>query len=279
MDYVIAKTFLSICKTGTFGASAIEMNVTQTTITARIKSLENELKCSLFIRNKSGAKLTKNGQHFKSYAIQMVHTWDAAKRDLPLPINAKDSIAIGVDLTLWNPIAASWLVQINEATPELAVNIEVGASKELCEKVRTGGLDIALVHQPEYSSHIIVEHLLDEKLVRVQAKNKSEPYLFVDWGAEYRRLHDTALPELARSNLSISLGPAALQVILKAGGSGYFRTRVVNRYLEQGILTLTPNSPQFSYPVYLICYAKKDIDMTVIKQQLLNVFNESGDWF
>lgn len=279
MDYIAAKTFLSICGTGTFGASAVELNVTQTTVTARIKSLENELNCALFIRNKSGAKLTKDGEHFKSYATQIIQTWHAAKRDLPLPLVSKDSLAIGFDLTLWNPIAAKWLVQINNNNPELALNLEVGDSKQLCEKVRSGGLDAALVHQPEYSSRIIVEHLLDEKLVRVQANNNSEPYMYIDWGDEYRRLHDNALPELARSNISISLGPVALQVMLKSGGSGYFRTHVINRYLEQGLIELTPNSPQFSYPVYLICYAQKDININKLKQQLLNVFEENDDWF
>lgn len=279
MDYLAAKTFLSICNTGTFGKSAVELNVTQTTITARIKALENELQCALFIRNKSGAKLTKDGEHFKSYARQIIQTWHAAKRDLPLPIATKDSLAIGVDLTLWNPIAAKWLRQLNESYPELALNLEVSDSKQLCEQVRNGALDVALVHQPEYSSRIIVEHLLDEKLVRVQAKSNPEPYLYIDWGNEYRRLHDAALPELTRSNISISLGPVALQVMLKSGGSGYFRTRVINRYLEQGLLGLTPNAPQFSYPVYLICYAQKEIDISTLKKQLMQVFEESDDWF
>ncbi|WP_426357368.1 LysR family transcriptional regulator [Pseudocolwellia sp. HL-MZ19] len=279
MDYLAAKTFLSICDAGTFGAAAIDLNVTQTTITARIKTLENNLKCSLFIRNKSGAKLTKDGEHFKSYATQIVQTWHAAQRDLPLPTASNDSLGIGVDLTLWNPIAAKLLVQITESNPNLAINLEVADSKQLNEKVKTGSLDIALVHQPEYSSRIIVEHLLDEKLVRVQSKVNPQPYMYIDWGDKYRNLHDAALPDLVRSKLSVSLGPVALQVMLKSGGSGYFRTRVINRYLEQGLIELTPNSPQFSYPVYLICYAEKDININNLKHQIEQVFNESDDWF
>jgi DNA-binding transcriptional LysR family regulator len=279
MDYILAKTFLSICELNTFGAAAEELNVTQTTITARIKSLEKALKCTLFTRNKSGASLTKNGEHFKSYAAQIVQTWDAAKRDLPLPHTAKDSLAIGVDLTLWNPIAAALLTHLNEAASELAITIEVGDNKQMCEKVRSGGLDIALVHQPEYSSRIVVEHLLDEKLVRVQSVKKHTPYLYVNWGDKFKRLHDAALPELARSNISISLGPVALQVMLKSGGSGYFRTRVINRYLQQGILELTPDSPQFSYPVYLIRYTEKDVNITNFKQQLIDVLESEDDWF
>lgn len=279
MDYLAAKTFLSVCHLGTFGAAADALNVTQTTITARIKALESELQCSLFIRNKSGAKLTHHGEHFKSYATQLVQTWHAAKRDLPLPDTLMDSLAIGVDLTLWNPIAAKWLLHIKENNPDFSLSLEIGDNKQLCEKVRSGALDVALVHQPEYSSHIVVEHLLDEKLVRVQHKRKTEPYIFVDWGDEFKKLHNMALPDLARSNISISLGPAALQVILKSGGNGYFRTRVINKYLEQGLLELTPNSPQFSYPVYLICYSEKDINITQLKQKVIQAFEENEDWF
>ena len=279
MDYLGANTFLSVCKLGTFNAAASELNVTQTTVTARIKSLEKELQCTLFIRNKSGATLTKHGEHFKTYAIQIVQTWHAAKRDLPLPEATKDSLAIGVDLSLWNPIAAMWLVELNKSNPELAVKLEVGDSKQLSESVRSGGLDAALVHQPEYCSRVLVKHILDEKLVRVQSTSKSEPYLNIDWGENYQKLHDTALPELARSKLSVSLGPVALQVILNYGGNGYFRTHVVKRYIEQGLLELTPNSPQFSYPVYLVSYAHKDIDVNFLKEQLTDVFGKSDNWF
>ncbi|MEM5528253.1 LysR family transcriptional regulator [Gammaproteobacteria bacterium AS21] len=279
MDYISAKTFLAICQSKTFSGAAIELNVTQTTVTARIKALERELQCALFVRNKSGAALTKHGEQFTSYAMQIVQTWHAAKRDLPLPDSSKTSLAIGVDLTLWNPIAAKWVIELNKANPQQALKVEVSDSKQLCEQVRSGRLDVALVHQVEYSSKMIVEHLLDEKLIRVQGKAQSEPYIYIDWGEQYKKLHDAALPELARANIAISLGPVALQVILNAGGSGYFRTRVVKRYLEQGLLELTGDAPQFSYPVYLICYGQKELDISVLKQQLITVFAQSEDWF
>ncbi|MGJ8682924.1 LysR family transcriptional regulator, partial [Paraglaciecola sp.] len=178
MDYISAKTFLAICQSKTFSGAAIELNVTQTTVTARIKALERELQCALFVRNKSGAALTKHGEQFTSYAMQIVQTWHAAKRDLPLPDSSKTSLAIGVDLTLWNPIAAKWVIELNKANPQQALKVEVSDSKQLCEQVRSGRLDVALVHQVEYSSNMIVENLLDEKLIRVQGKAQSEPYFY-----------------------------------------------------------------------------------------------------
>jgi hypothetical protein len=41
----------------------------------------SRLDCQLLVRNRSGAKLTANGEAFVVHANQMVQTWDAAKRD------------------------------------------------------------------------------------------------------------------------------------------------------------------------------------------------------
>ena len=60
--------------------------------------------------------------------------------------------------------------------------------------------------------------------------------MYIDWGPDFRRQHDAALPEKAKAALSFNLGPLALQYILENGGSGYFRTRVVQSYLENGVL-------------------------------------------
>ena len=79
-----------------------------------------------------------------------------------------------------------------------------------------------------------------------------DPYLYVDWGPAFRSQHDRALPEHIRAALSFSLGPLALQFLLQHGGRGFFRTRVVQRYLDEGLLKRVEQAPEFSYPVYLV---------------------------
>ncbi len=54
---------------------------------------------------------------------------------------------------------------------------------------------------------------------------------------------------------NIDLGPLALRYLLRHGGSGYFRTRVVQPYLESGQLHRVDTAPEFSYPIYLV-YAR-----------------------
>lgn len=252
MDIDLARTFLEIVRTGSFIAAAERLHVTQTTVTARIHNLEGQLGCRLFIRNRSGARLTDNGQRFAGHASQLVATWEAARRELPLPEGTEELLVLGGEISLWNPLLSGWLKALRKQHPALAIRAEVGERQTLGEKLEQGALDAALVHQPDYWPGIQVEQLLEEKLVLVRNPREPEPYIYVDWGEAFRRQHDAALPQHTRPGLSTDLGPLAIQYLLDVGGRGYFRTRVAQPFLERGDLEVVPHSPEFGYPVYLI---------------------------
>ncbi len=76
MDIELARTFLEITRGGSFIAAAERLHVTQTAITARVQKLEAQLGCSLFVRNRAGARLTANGEKFIGYASQLVQSWE-----------------------------------------------------------------------------------------------------------------------------------------------------------------------------------------------------------
>ncbi|MEI9401657.1 LysR family transcriptional regulator [Mesorhizobium argentiipisi] len=56
MDIDRARTFLEIVHSGSFLKAADRLHVTQTTVSARIRTLEEELGRRLFIRNRNGAR-------------------------------------------------------------------------------------------------------------------------------------------------------------------------------------------------------------------------------
>ena len=68
MDTELARTFLEIVSTGSFIRAAERLNVGQTTVSARIRTLEQQLGRPLFVRNKGGASLTPAGEQFLRYA-------------------------------------------------------------------------------------------------------------------------------------------------------------------------------------------------------------------
>jgi DNA-binding transcriptional LysR family regulator len=279
MDINLFKTFLEIAKSGSFIRASERLNVTQTTVTARIKSLEEHLGCKLFIRNKSGARLNENGRRFIGHASQMVQTWESAKRDLPLPSGSEGLITIGAETSLWNPLFLNWLTAIRQSFPNLTTRSLVLDTRHLHEQLEAGVMDAALVHQPDYWPGMQVVEILEEKLIYVRSKKTAEPYIFVDWGDDFRTQHDIVLPDLAKANMIVNLGPLALFHLLENGGSGYFRTRVVQKYLQEGLIEVVPQSPEFSYPIFLV-YPKNKFneEFSRVIDLLKMVARGSTDW-
>ncbi len=66
MDIQLARTFLMVAETGSFIEAGRKMNVTQSTVSARIKTLEDLFGRPLFVRSKNGATLTAAGDQFQS---------------------------------------------------------------------------------------------------------------------------------------------------------------------------------------------------------------------
>jgi DNA-binding transcriptional LysR family regulator len=257
MDIALARTFLEIVRTGSFIAAAERLHITQTTVTARIQNLEGQLDCRLFVRNRSGARLTEDGERFIDYANQLVQTWEAARRHFPLPTGTHKLLTLGGEVSLSTPVMLTWAQRLRTSVLTHSVHIELSAGHILQEKLERGVLDAALVYRPEYWPGMQVEQIMEEKLIMVASTGNPEPYIYVDWGPLFRKEHDAALPEHARSALSFNLGPLALQYILQYGGAGYFRTRGVQPYLELGLLEKARHAPEFSYPVYLV-YSRKN---------------------
>ncbi|MFK0088717.1 LysR family transcriptional regulator [Pseudomonas sp. NPDC090755] len=280
MDIELARTFLEIVRSGSLVAAAERLHVTQTAITARVQKLEQHLSCQLFIRSRSGASLTADGEAFVVYANQLVQTWEAARRDLPLPEGCHQVLHIGGEVSLGNPMVLDWVGALHQQMPSHAIRNEVSDGESLLRKLEMGVLDAVLVYQPTYGPGLQVEQLMEEKLIRIRRTDKPEPYIYIDWGEAFRRQHDAALPECARPSLSFNLGPLALQFILEHGGSGYFRTRVVQSYLDSGVFERVPQAPEFTYPTYLVHARERDSEAL---QQAFRILRErvaagDSDW-
>ena len=252
MDIDLARTFLEIMRSGSFVQAAERLHVTQTTVTARVRTLEESLDCQLFVRSRTGTRLTPDGERFVAYATTLVQTWDRARADLSLPVGHKTRLSIGTETSLWNPLLLQWLLWMKDFHPDIALRTEVAEADVLLEQVENGTLDAVLVHRPGYYSGLNVEQLLEEKLVLVRSPQNPEPFLFIDWGPAFVTQYDAALPEPRHAALTFNLGPLALQYLLRVGGSGYFRTRVVQPYLESGALEKVTDAPEFTHPVYLV---------------------------
>lgn len=265
MDIAVARTFLEVASSGSFVAAAQRLHLTQTAVSARIRSLEDELGRRLFVRNKAGARLTPAGERFHRDAIILIHAWERARQRIALPAGRENVASIGGELSLWSPLLSNWLVWMHDNHPTLALNAEVGPLSLLLDRVREGSLDLAVLYDPPSQPGLTVELMADERLVMVtttpgRAPNVDE-YVHVDWGPLFNDSFRSAFPELANSAVSISLGPLALAYVLAVGGAGYFRSNVAKPLLAQGRLHPVPNAPEISYSIHAVYSNNSDPDL------------------
>lgn len=258
-----ARTFLEIVKTGSFVNAASNLHITQTAVSARIRVLEEQLNRPLFIRNKAGAQLTREGHQFLRFATTLVQVWDRARQSVALPQGRELVVTVGAEISVWSPLLRHWLLWMKQECPEIAANVQIDSAERLMKRVQDGSLDLAILYAAQQRPGIITELLIEEKLVLVRTTGTDrvlgpDDHVHIDWGEEFVASYRAAFPEASNAIVSISYGPLALDYILAVGGSGYFRMSVARPFLEQGRLELVPNSPEFSYSAYAVHSTKVD---------------------
>ena len=257
MNIELARTFLAIVDAGSFVRAAERLNVTQTTVSARVRSLEDQLRRSVFVRNKSGATLTPAGEEFQRFARTLVQVWERARHEVAIPPGHRAVLAMGGELSLWNPLLLAWMVWMRQHAADVALRTQVGVPESLLRQVADGVLDVAVVYAPRHWPGLKVEMIMQEELVLVTTdptvSDVSDPeYVYVDWGEDFAAHHGMSFPQFSSPGLFVGLGPLALDYILRVGGAGYFRRRAAMPFLESGRLQMVPDAPRFTHPVYAV---------------------------
>ncbi len=255
------RTFLEIAACGNFNRAAETLNVTQSTVSARIKSLEAAFGRSLFNRSHAGAQLTAAGQHFLEYAMGMQQLWRQAHQAVNLPPNFQAAFSLAAQVSLWERLILDWIPWMRGQAPDVALRIEADYSPSQMQQLRDGLLDIGVMYQPRQTPGLIIEKLLEEQLVLVSTRRREvsfswvADYVYVDWGDVYRFEHANAFPETGTAAVSVGLGALGLQYILNNGGSGYFPLRVVRPLIVAGDLFQLADTPEIVRPAYVVYQA------------------------
>jgi DNA-binding transcriptional LysR family regulator len=256
LDITLARTFLEIASSHSFVQAAERLHVTQTAVSARMKTLEGLLGRQLFLRNKAGASLTPAGEQFMRHALTLVQVWERARQQLAMPAGRRALVTAGCEVSLWDPLLPQWLLWMRSGAPDLALRTEVSLPEDLLERVANGTLDLAIAYAPRQRPGLRIELLIEEKLVLVSTAPVQAPdassYVYVDWGPEFAAQHSLAFPELSSAAVSANLGPLGLAYVLAGGGAGYFRENVVRAHVKAGRLHRVPGAPEFLYPAYAV---------------------------
>lgn len=255
MDTDLAHTFLEVIGAGSFVAAARRLNVTQSTVSARIALLEEKLGSRLFLRGKGGAVLTPAGVRFLRPAAAMVRIWEQAQQDAMLPSGYRAALRIGGEAGLWDRWLHRWVPWMRTHAPDIALRCEAGAPDGLARSLVEGVLDLAVLYSPQTHSGLKSELLVEEELVLLEADpppgaDHAAEHVYVDWGEEFRYKHRISFPDFSSPIVLIGWGSLGLDYLLEHGGRGYFPRRLAPGPLASGRVRLVLQAETFRLPAY-----------------------------
>ncbi|MCR6502781.1 LysR family transcriptional regulator [Shinella sp. CPCC 101442] len=249
-------TFVVVMETGNLNKAAAKLNVTQSTVTARINALEDLLGQKLLRRVKSGAELTATGSKFVKHAQILMQVWNQARHDTSLPSGFDDVCNLGCTDALWNGAGELWLNTTRSRCPTVAVNVESGSEAEMRPWIINSIVDVAIAYEAPPATGFSISPLFEDIFIEVATVERGlmrwDPmYVYVDHGEEFRRWHAETFPVDDTAVVTFTNGVFALNHILKWGGSAYLPYRIAKDRMDAGQIFEVKDAPRFRRTAYL----------------------------
>lgn len=257
MNLAALRTFLAVVEAGNLNKAAEHLNVTQSTVTARLDALEETLGQPLLVRSRRGAQLTRAGFAFQRHAELMVQAWEQARKAVGLPRGFSGLFSFASHPDLWESAGAAWLERARRAQPELAFEAWPGTLREIELWLSSGLTDAALTTEPIAGPGVASREITRERLVQVasvarRVQRWDPAYIYVDLGPEFRRQHSLAWPVDETAYMTFGASRWALDFLLSRGGSAYLPWGLAGPQVAAGRLHPVEGAPEFSRPVHLV---------------------------
>lgn len=145
MNLTLIRYFMAVAETGSFTRGAERANVTQPTLSAGIKRLEESLGAALFERSRT-PQLTPAGARFLPRARLLLQEWTAARRELrqegrPMRLRLRLGYIPGLPQHRLTALLGSFTA----AHPDVALEILEAPAATLTRRLDLGRIDAAIL--------------------------------------------------------------------------------------------------------------------------------------
>jgi len=279
-------TFKHAAENLNFTQTAKLLNFAQSSVTAQIKALEDEIGKPLFERLGKRLILTEAGRTFKTYADKII----ALSQEAVTAANGEEEISgtltIGAQESQCTYRLPLILKEFKSAFPKVKLVFKPAHSDEIARKqLMEGLLDVAFfmdAWKPEGS--LKVERLVKEELLLVAAPNQSkanfsiddlkhETLLLTEAGCSYRNMFEESLKSLGIYSLhkiEFASIEAIKQCVIAGLGVALLPEMVVKKDIEAGRMRELPWKP-CTPPLYTQIAWHKDKWMTPPLAEFIHV--------
>ncbi|MFP4212614.1 MAG: selenium metabolism-associated LysR family transcriptional regulator [Desulfohalobiaceae bacterium] len=219
LDLTKLQSFCRVYERSSFSRAAQELFLSQPTISAHVHSLELELQVQLLDRQGRRIMPTSAGRTFYAHAREIIQKLYAAQEAVWL---LRDEVAgelnLGGSTIPGNHLLPSLMSDFRGQHPRVSMQLQLGDSQEIVQRIRQGELDLAVVGASSKASELEAASLLRDQLGLVGTEEllaacgdldleslMALPWLLREQGSGTRAAFEDAL-------LSLGIGLSKLQI-------------------------------------------------------------------
>lgn len=259
MNIELARTFLEVVSHGSFAKAADRLHVTHSTVTMRIKTLEDILRHRVLIRNKTGVTMTAAGIRFYYFAESLVRTWQMTRRQMSLAAGFEGILSVGAEASLWDDLMFDWTCNTRQQRPEVAIRCETGTAEALTQRLFQGWLDFCIIYTTHSRNGFVSEKLFDDPLILVSTEDRhlrtawDPEFIEIDWDDGYRAQVEHHWEKMEETpHISVTTQSLGLRFITKFGGSTWIPLRIFEKSDFPRQLYRVHNAPVFPRTAYML---------------------------
>ncbi len=168
IDISLLKTFITLAETQSFTQTARRVHRSQSAVSMQIAKLEEQLECSLFVRNKRNVKLTMDGERLREYANQIVRLSDNL-RDQFTQKEVTGDIKFASPEDFATYYLPDILADFVNAHPRVTLKVNCDLTLTLISEFEQDNYDLIIIKQEPGKLYPNAKPLLREELVWVDS--------------------------------------------------------------------------------------------------------------
>lgn len=243
--------FDRIVREGSFSRAAQWLDISQPTISARIRNLEKEIGGELFTRGGRYMALTQLGESFLPYARRALTILQEGKEAAQLAEQGqRGRLTIGTIESLTGGFLATAVTRFHRDHPHVEIFIRAEHTAQIVPMLQDGIIKLGLITWPFFGTDLVPLLRFREPLVLVvsprhklarkgtvtlaEVVEHAKPLLQVRWGPLGRPLL-AQLNELSNEKIEVPIDTAR-QMVLNGIGAAFLTETLISEDLKMGRL-------------------------------------------
>ncbi len=177
LSQIQLEAFQEVARHSSFTKAALQLNLTQSALSHRIRNLEMDLETSLFVRSGNGVRLTERGAGLLQFCRVQTQAEEEFLQGLRPEKNARESLAgtlrIGGVSSLMRATIIPAISELVRKHPNIRIEISIREASELPRLISSAQVDFVVIDSRINAANLEEISLGKEEYVLIESSKKN----------------------------------------------------------------------------------------------------------